>query len=68
MLLIFIRIKRTFLLFSFDLILNLATNKQKRDETTKRMSEQKENERTENERTESERTENERTESERTEE
>jgi hypothetical protein len=57
MLLIFIRVKRTFLLFSFDLILNLAINKQKENETTKRMSEQKKNERTENERTESERTE-----------
>jgi hypothetical protein len=68
MLLIFIRIKRTFLLSSFDLILNLATNKQRESETTKRMSEQRENERTENERTESERTESERTESERTEE
>ncbi len=61
MLLIFIRIKRTFLLSSFDLILNLATNKQKRNETIKRMNEQRKNERTENERTESERTENERT-------
>jgi sortase (surface protein transpeptidase) len=29
MLLIFIRIKQTFLLSSFDLILNLATNKQR---------------------------------------
>jgi hypothetical protein len=57
MLLIFIRVKRTFLLSSFDLILNLATNKQKRDEITERVSEQRKNERTENERTESERTE-----------
>jgi hypothetical protein len=64
MLLIFIRIKRTFLLFFFDLILNLAINKQK-DETTKkkwtnkewaRTKEQRKNERTENERTENERT------------
>ncbi len=62
MLLIFIRVKRTFLLSSFDLILNLATNKQKRSETTKKMSKQRENERTENERTENERTESERTE------
>jgi hypothetical protein len=31
MLLIFIRIKQTFLLSSFDLILNLATNKQRRE-------------------------------------
>jgi flagellar biosynthesis component FlhA len=43
MLLIFIRIKRTFLLFFFDLILNLATNKQKRRDNKK-------NERTESER------------------
>jgi uncharacterized protein YlxW (UPF0749 family) len=43
MLLIFIRIKRTFLLFSFDLILNLATNKQKKRDN-------KENERIKNER------------------
>jgi hypothetical protein len=43
MLLIFIRIKRTFLLSSFDLILNLATNKQKERDN-------KESERTESER------------------
>jgi hypothetical protein len=58
MLLIFIRIKRRFLLFFFDLILNLAINKQ-RDEITKkewtnkkrtRTKEQRENERTESER------------------
>jgi uncharacterized protein YlxW (UPF0749 family) len=51
MLLIFIRIKRTFLLFSFDLILNLATNKQKerdnkKNERTKSERERKNKERT----------------------
>jgi hypothetical protein len=56
MLLIFIRVKRTFLLFSFDLILNLATKKQ-REKTTERMNEQKtsENERTKKERANKER-------------
>jgi flagellar biosynthesis component FlhA len=44
MLLIFIRIKRTFLLFFFDLILNLATNKQKKTKQSKKC------ERTKNER------------------
>jgi hypothetical protein len=43
MLLIFIRVKRRFLLFSFDLILNLATDKQKERDNKK-------SERTENER------------------
>jgi hypothetical protein len=59
MLLNFIRIKRTFLLFSFDLILNLATNKQKKTRQQKewankkrvKTKEQRKNERTKNERT-----------------
>jgi hypothetical protein len=51
MLLIFIRVKRTFLLFFFDLILNLATNKQKerdnrKSERTKSERERKNRERT----------------------
>jgi hypothetical protein len=41
MLLIFIWVKQTFLLFFFDLILNLATNKQKKWNNKERMSEQK---------------------------
>jgi uncharacterized protein YlxW (UPF0749 family) len=70
MLLIFVRIKQTFLLFSFDLILNLAINKQKKPKQSKKMSEQrtsenektkKKNERTKNERTKSERKKNKKT-------
>jgi hypothetical protein len=48
MLLIFIRVKQTFLLSSFDLILNLAINKQKKNVNEQKTSE---NERTEKERT-----------------
>jgi hypothetical protein len=57
MLLIFIRIKRTFLLFFFDLILNLAINKQRRRDNKERMNEQKtsENDKTKKERTNKER-------------
>jgi hypothetical protein len=52
MLLIFIRIKQTFLLFSFDLILNLATNKQKKKrERIKSERERKNKERTSEQRT-----------------
>jgi uncharacterized protein YlxW (UPF0749 family) len=53
MLLIFIQIKRTFLLFSFDLILNLATNKQKRKrrERTKSERERENRERASEQRT-----------------
>jgi uncharacterized membrane protein len=63
MLLIFIRVKRTFLLFFFDLILNFAINKRKKRNNKKRMSEQKisENERTEKERANKERANKERT-------
>ncbi len=47
MLLIFIRVKQTFLLSSFDLILNFATNKQKeKRERTKNERERKNKERT----------------------
>jgi hypothetical protein len=47
MLLIFIRVKQTFLLFFFDLILNLATNKQRKErERTESERERKNKERT----------------------
>jgi hypothetical protein len=61
MLLIFIRIKQTFLLSSFDLVLNLATNKQKKKrERTKNERERKNRERTSEQRASEQR--NERTE------
>jgi hypothetical protein len=61
MLLIFIRIKQTFLLSFFDLILKLATNKQrKRRERTKSEREQKNRERASEQKTSEQR--NERTE------
>ncbi len=58
MLLIFIQVKRTFLLSFFDLIMNFATNKQKKRDNKKRMSEQKtnENEKTKKKRTNKKRT------------
>jgi hypothetical protein len=57
MFLIFIRVKRTFLLFFFDLKLNLAINKQRKRDNKERVSEQKtsENEKTEKERANKER-------------
>jgi flagellar biosynthesis component FlhA len=56
MLLIFIRVKRTFLLSFFDLILNLAINKQrkrdnKKNERTKSERERKNKEKTNEQRT-----------------
>jgi sortase (surface protein transpeptidase) len=61
MLLIFIRVKQTFLLSSFDLILNLAINKQKeKRERTKSERERKNKERTNEQKTNEQR--NERTE------
>jgi hypothetical protein len=61
MLLIFIRIKQTFLLFSFDLILNLATNKQrKKRERIKNERKRKNKEKTRKQKTSEQR--NERTE------
>ncbi len=61
MLLIFIRIKQTFLLSSFDLILNLATNKQKeKRKRTESERERKNREKTSEQRTSEQR--NERTE------
>jgi Flp pilus assembly protein TadB len=56
MLLIFIRIKQTFLLSFFDLILNFAINKQKRRDNKKNERIESERERKNKERTSEQRT------------